>query len=330
MIDYRLSFNLILVVTLTGYLSPVHAKMYRWVDQDGNVSYSDKVPPQQSKLERKVLNEKGRVVETVQAAKSEEQIELEKRLEILRKEQEKIIAKKKSNDKVLLSTFRNVDDLRFALNSKLVSVDAQKRVHEKTLENLKEDLQRALTRAAQEERSGRRVSDKLLGNIAEIEVLIVATNKNIAQVLKKRQAIESKFEKEIERFIFLTKNNKSVQQTRGDAMIDQKAADVLGLYNCMDEQTCLRAWEEAGQFVIINSTTGININSDNLVMSLDPMKETDISLSVSKSRRGQDKSSIFLDIRCHKSNLGTELCQSEKVDLIRRSFRPYIESALAK
>jgi hypothetical protein len=29
---------------------PVAAKMYRWVDSNGNIYYSDKVPPQQSKL----------------------------------------------------------------------------------------------------------------------------------------------------------------------------------------------------------------------------------------------------------------------------------------
>ncbi|NOQ14233.1 MAG: DUF4124 domain-containing protein, partial [Methyloprofundus sp.] len=140
MANYRSFFCVALMASTIAFQSPVGAEMYRWVDADGRIFYSDQVPANKSKLERKVLNRKGRVIETVQAAKTKEQIALEKRLKLLRKEQEKIIARQKSNDKVLLSTFRNIDDLRMTLNGKLQSVDAQKRVHERTLENLAENL----------------------------------------------------------------------------------------------------------------------------------------------------------------------------------------------
>jgi len=318
------------MIALFVLQSPVSAKMYRWVDKDGRIFYSDKVPPEQSKLERKELNTKGRVVNTVKAAKTQEQIALEQRLKILRKEQEKIITRQKSNDKVLLSTFRNVDDLRFTLNGKLLSVDAQKRVYEKTLEHLTADLSRVRKRAAQAERRGKKVPVAVLNDIAEIEEHINAAHLNITDVLEKRKGIERKFDKEIERFIFLTKTNKVNAKKVSDETAELKAADELGLYNCKAEKICDQAWEEARQFVILNSSTGININSDDLVMSNDPMKEADVSLSVSKSKRLNNKVSIFLDIRCHKSNMGAELCQSQKVDLIRRSFRPYIESSLKK
>ena len=199
-------FRPILYVTmLAGVIalqSPVYAKMYRWVDKDGHIFYSDKVPPNQSKLERNVLNDKGRVVEVVRAAKTQEQIALEKRLKILRAEQEKIITRQKTNDKVLLSTFRNVDDLRLTLNGKLLGVDAQKRVYEKTVENLRENLDRARKRAAHAERSGKKVPVAILKEIDKIEKNIEVAHLNINKVLEKRKGIEAKFDEEIERFIF--------------------------------------------------------------------------------------------------------------------------------
>ena len=324
----RCFFCVNLIVCLIALQPSVHANMYRWVDKDGNVYYSDKVPPNQSKLERNVLNDNGRIIDTVRAAKTQKQIALERRLAILRAEQEKIIAKQKLNDKVLLSTFRNVDDLRLTLNGKLLAVDAQKRVYEKNQEHLKEGLTRAQKRAAQAERSGKKVPVSILNEIDQIEKNIDANYLDISRVLEKRKGIEAKFDKEIERFLFLTKTNKANAKKVSDEMAELKAADTLGLYNCMDANDCQLAWEEARQFVILNSTTGVGFYTETLIMANEPMKETDISLSVSKSTRKNKKVSIFLDISCHKSSIGTELCLSKQVDLIRRSFRPYIVSAV--
>ncbi len=102
MIYFRPILYITMLAGVIALQSPVHAKMYRWVGKDGRIFYSDRIPPSQSRLERNVLNEQGRVVEVVRAAKTQEQIALEKRLKILRTEQEKIIVRQKSNDKVLL------------------------------------------------------------------------------------------------------------------------------------------------------------------------------------------------------------------------------------
>lgn len=308
--------------------SSVAAKMYRWVDNNGNVYYSDQVPPQQSKLERKVLNEHGRVIDTVDAAKTDEQFALEKRLELLRQEQEKIIAQQKSNDKVLLSTFRNIDDLRLTLDGKLNSVNAHKRMLEARLVNLNDNLASVRSKAAQEERKGRRVDPAILKLIADTKDQINATYKQIAEVEEQYQEIKRKFDKDIERFSFLTQGNRSNAQTLSDETAEIQAANELGLFNCFDRQTCDQAWQIARQFVMFHSTTNINFNTETLIMSSDPMVGSDLSLSVSKSKRANDKTSIFLDIRCHNSTSGVELCQSERVNQIRRSFMPYIQSKL--
>ena len=92
-------------------------KMYRWVDDNGNTFYSDQIPPDQVKHRRESLNENARVVDVLEKEKTKSQRELEKRLLILRRQQEEIIKKQKSHDKVLLSTFRNLHDMNVTLNS---------------------------------------------------------------------------------------------------------------------------------------------------------------------------------------------------------------------
>ncbi|NOR80871.1 MAG: DUF4124 domain-containing protein [Methyloprofundus sp.] len=328
MVNYRSFFCVALVASTVAFQSPVDAEMYRWVDADGHVFYSDKVPANKSRLERKVLNQEGRVVNTVQAAKTKEQLALEKRLRLLRKEQEKIIGRQKSNDKVLLSTFRNIDDLRMTLNGKLQSVDAQKRVHERTLENLTENLTGERKKAVNAERNGKKVPKIVLTQIASIEEKIKSIYLEIDKTVVKRKTLQIKYDKDIERFLFLTKSNSMSAQALSDETAETKAANTLGLFNCKNRISCDLAWEAARKFVRENSTTPINFNTDSLMMGSDPVLISDISLSVSKLKRADNKVSIFLDIRCHKSSLGQELCQSKKVKNIRHLFRPYIESAL--
>jgi len=323
----RSLFYLTAIAGVFALQAPAEAKMYRWVDEQGRVFYSDKVLPAQSKLERKELSNSGRVVNTVKAAKTEEQVALEERLEILRKEQEKIIARQKANDKVLLSTFRTIDDLKMTLNGKLLSLDAQKRIFERALENLRDNLASAHKKAALAERSGQETPPGVLAEIANIKGKTSVIYVDIAKLLEKRKGIQKKFSKDIERFSFLTKSHTSAQELSNEAA-ETTAANALGLFNCKDLATCHRAWNIAREFVMKHSTTGIHFNADTLIMSRDPAVGSDLSLSASKLTRNQGRVSIFLDIRCHNSTLGNELCESKRVKAIRNSFRPYIEEQL--
>jgi len=311
---------------------PVAARVYRWIDTEGRIIYSDQVSPQQSKLKREELDKEGRVVNTIKAAKTKEQIALNKRLALLRREQAKIINKKKSYDKVLLSTFRSVDDLRITLAGKLASIDAQKRFAEHSLVNSQDNLVAARKKATKAERSGRKVPQSVLKEIDSIKESISHTYLDIAHILTQRKAIQRKFDMDIARFIFLTKSSNANTQQLSNDNAESTTDNTLGLFNCEDSFTCNRAWQLARQFVVLYSTTKINYDTDTLIMSSDPMIASDVSLSVSKSKAKHNetyKFSIFLDIRCYYSTMGDELCQSEQVKNIRRSFKSYIESHLA-
>jgi len=318
----------VLVIMLSSLMAPVNAKkMYRWVDDKGNVFYSDQIPPKDVKHRRESLNENARVVAVVEKEKTKAQRELLKRLSLLRKQQEAIINKQKSHDKVLLSTFRNVGDMKLALKGQMLALDGKRKVVRSNLNRLEKQLLQKQRKAAQFERDGRRVPINLLTDIASSKQQIENTYVEIANQFKKKKRIREQFERDIERFLFLIESNEDDADS-GYLTAENKAANELGLFVCQSIDQCNRAWVSAKEFVHIHSTVTLNIETDTLIMSRTPYKDADLSLSVSKMDEDDGSQQLFLDIRCRKSSLGTALCRSAKVKEIRHSFSDYIQSTL--
>ncbi|TPQ29332.1 DUF4124 domain-containing protein [Methylomonas koyamae] len=302
-------------------------KMYRWVDDSGNVYFSDQVPPDQVQHKRETLNEKARVTDVVEKAKTAEQLTQQKRLDELRKEQEKIITKQAANDKVLLSTFRSVDDLEKAIANKLAAIDAARKVIEGNIDLLESQLRQQQQQAANLERSGSKLPDKLLGDIAASKQQIDAAKQDLQRHQLERQNSEKEFKADVARFQFLTQSQKT-GKTDKSSLAASNASNELGLFVCEDAVQCEKAWKIAGEFVASNSTTGQDVESEKLIMRAAPQTDTDLSLSASLLERN-DVRQIFLDIRCRQSSLGLELCASAKAQAIREAFAPFIQSQLA-
>ncbi|MEJ1397702.1 MAG: DUF4124 domain-containing protein, partial [Candidatus Sedimenticola sp. (ex Thyasira tokunagai)] len=98
-------------------------RLYRWVDDQGKVHYSDHVPTEHSRSARSQLDERGLEVKRTEAAKSAKEIAREKELKKLREEQQRLIERQRAKDQVLLRTFRTEDDILMARNGKLTSID---------------------------------------------------------------------------------------------------------------------------------------------------------------------------------------------------------------
>ena len=319
----------ILMTLVLGLISQsVFAKkMYRWVDDNGNTFYSDQIPPDQVKHRRESLNENARVVDVLEKEKTKSQRELEKRLIILRKQQEQIIKKQKSHDKVLLSTFRNLHDMNVTLKGKILALDGQRKVVQGNVERLVQQLQQQQKKAAQHERDGRKVPKKLLTEISSSKKQIEQAYIDIAHQFEKKKIEVEKFEADIARFSFLTQST-TESKVLSRKTAEKKAENELGLFICESIGQCEKAWEVAQRFVLVYSSTGIDIKTDRLIMSVAPYKDTDLSLSISKMDTDENKQQLFLDIRCRQSSLGDELCRGPKAKKVRQSFNRYIKDAL--
>lgn len=325
----RVNKFLIAGLALLLTIEPAFAKkMYRWVDEHGNVYFSDQVPPEQVQHKRETLSEKARVVDVLEKAMTPEQIEQQKRLDALRKAQEKIVAQQASNDKVLLSTFRNLDDMDRALENKMAGFDAMRKVIEGNIQRYEQQLQQQQKQAADLERNAAKVPDKLLSDIAATKQQLDATKQELERHGKEREKVEKEFRADMARFQFLTQptdNTKS--KTR--SLAENNANNALGLFVCQDAEQCEKAWKIAGEFVASRSTTGPDVASDVLIMRAAPTKDDDLSLSVAKLENNSGQQKIFLDIRCRPSTMGLELCAGDKVQALRQGFAPFLQSQLA-
>lgn len=319
---------MIALALLTALSQPAFAKkMYRWVDDNGNVYFSDQVPPDQVQHKRETLSEKARVVDVIEKAKTGEQLAQQKRLDALRKEQEKIIAKQAANDKVLLSTFRNLDDMNKTLANKMAGFDAARKVIEGNLERLAQQLQQQQQQAADHERNARKVPEKLLADIAATKQQIEITKKELERHRQERQNSEREFKADMDRFQFLTQSNED-SKTSSSSLAASNASNELGLFVCQDAVQCEKAWKFASEFITAHANTGPDVESDKLIMRAAPQGDQDMSLSVSMLESNNSQQ-IFLDIRCRQSSIGTELCAGEKAQAIRQAFAPFIQSNLA-
>lgn len=325
---FSVSFFLVCFLCLSSQPA-IAKKMYRWVNENGETIFSDQVPPEHAQLRRESLNEKGRVVEITEQAKTKEQQAMDDRLNALKKAQEKIIAQQAANDKVLLSTFRNVKDMEASLFATMQSLDAQRNVAQGNLKRVEDQLETQQKKAAELERNGKKVPATLLDEIKQTEAQIQVAYAEINKQIEKKNRTKAEFESNIERFKSLTQDNTDPSKA-SDKTAQNKVADEIGLYTCETDELCAKAWTSAHEFIKTNATTPIDTDTDKLIMGRAPATDNDLSLAISKIEDENKKQQLFLDIRCRESSLGTELCASQKVRDIRSAFRPYIEAAVGK
>ena len=180
--------------------SPHAGKLYKWVDEDGQIRYGDRVPPQYAKKSNETLNKQGVVIDSKAAAKTKEQIAAEEKLANEKAEQERIREKQARLDRILLDTFTNEDEMVLTRDGKIEAIEAVIRVTKSRTEKIKRRLAKQKLRAANLERAGKAVPPELQQSIREARRQIRYNSGYVSNRRKAQQAIREKFEVDIKRF----------------------------------------------------------------------------------------------------------------------------------
>jgi hypothetical protein len=303
-------------------------KMYRWVDEYNNVTFSDKKPPDQTNLRIESLNKNAQVIAIIEKEKTREQKALDRRFLKLRKQQQTAIDKQKKQDNTLMSNYHSTHELQLALDDKMSSLDIQINVVQRNVDRLNDQLKQQQKFAAQFERDGRGIPKNSANAILSTKAQIQSTQLDIAQRLQKKTEIRQHFEKDMVRLTFLAQSKIRSQKYVFNTTLDAKNEDQLGIYTCTSIKSCNKAWQAARQFINTHSTTDLYVEKSELIMSQDPSTKPDLSLSISKKNINSSTQQLFLDIRCHNSSIGKERCSSSKAKNLRYSFNGFIKSAL--
>ena len=192
----------------------VQAKMYKWVDDNGQIHFGDRIPPQYLVKEHEELNQQGVVTRYREAAKTPQQLAEEKRLEEERKKAEIIAKRKKQRDQVLLDTYTTERDLIVARDSRLDAVDSQIRLAVSIIKDSNNKIEAMERQIAQIKASNRDVPADMYKRI-DIEKQQVALQSRVMKDHKKhRDEISVQFNDYIERFQAL----KAEQKARREAL----------------------------------------------------------------------------------------------------------------
>jgi hypothetical protein len=187
-------------VLALGSLDAGAQKLYRWVDSEGNVHYSDSVPPEAIDKERETLNRQGMTVDRVdRALTAEERAEQEARLAAeadARRRQEE----QDKMDAVLLGSYQSEQDLRRSyqerfdlLEQTLESARIGVRSQEKSLADL-------LAHAADLERNGRPVNERVQGSIATARKQVAQQRSHLQRREAEQVALNTEFEETLARY----------------------------------------------------------------------------------------------------------------------------------
>lgn len=137
------------------------AKLYKWVDEDGNVTYSDRVPPDQAKQAREELNQEGITVKQVDRAKTPEELAAQYKVEEEARLAKLSAEEQRRRDKALLDSYASESDLTRAYNQRVDLLQQTIEAREVEIGLREQGMTKLVAQAAETERSGRAVPEAL-------------------------------------------------------------------------------------------------------------------------------------------------------------------------
>jgi hypothetical protein len=189
------------VLASTGYAQ----KLYRWVDENGSVHYSDRVPPDQSRQSRDLLNEQGVTVGSEQGALTDDERVAQERAR-LEEETARIEAEEAARrDQILLDTYLSVEDIEEIRDRWLELVESQITVTDLYLASQRtklEQLQRKLTVYSpySQRENALPVPENLTLEISRTESSIQTFEQRLKENRAEQEKIRNNFEADIIRF----------------------------------------------------------------------------------------------------------------------------------
>lgn len=186
--------------------SAADARMYRYTDENGQMVISNTVPSRASVRGYDILNNQGRVIETVDAAPTAE--ELAERAS--RKEAERRQKQQQKEDTKLLRRFSHPDEAVKAMHRKIQEMQSLNQLKRGNIAVIVNQLDDEQSRAADLERSGRKVPeatltkiDRLQSQVRDIEREITVQNAEISTMRKA-------FERDIQRLETITDHKRTL------------------------------------------------------------------------------------------------------------------------
>jgi hypothetical protein len=300
-------------------------QLYRWVDDQGNIHYSDVMPPTEVEKGHTQLSPQGMRLRTVPPAKTPEEIRRERELERLRAQQQRMLEQQRADDRVLLNTFQSVDDLIMTRDGNLSDIDTMIQFKKGNIRRQQDWLTKLRADAADLERKGKPVPDQLKERIISTEGAIEDALAAIVEREQQKQQIRKKFDRDLKR---LRQLKNLPPGAAPQEAVAARRPELDNLVECLDRASCEKLWQRALSYVRRHATMPIESLGTDVAITEAPKDRDDIALTVSRIwRHDGEGASIFLDVQCRSYSPGQDqACRTEARSRVLNGFRSALES----
>jgi len=194
-----LTITFLLLLSLAT--SAEEAKVFRWIDADGQVHYGDSIPVEYSEFSKDVLNDHGVAIDILEGKKTPEQLEADR----LENERLVAIAKQRRADQALLATYLSVEEILMHRDRRVELFQGQSRVTELYLSNLANRLAELRADSANykpysEDANAPMIPEKLANHLRDTKEAIDRHKRNLKKFQSDEQQIISRFAGDISRY----------------------------------------------------------------------------------------------------------------------------------
>ena len=190
------------------------AEVYRWVDENGEVHYSESLPPNFQDQGHDVLNERGIVTDEdlsltppppVEVPDEEQAQELPRdssgmqRPKALYSEAEL----QRRMDNFLMLRYGSEQEITDAMNVEIKQLDYDRRLLTTTRESIEEAYRGQISQAANRQRAGQQVDEKTAIEINRLQARLAENSRSLDYMEIREVDIRAEFGKQLERYRFL-------------------------------------------------------------------------------------------------------------------------------
>ncbi|MBS3743269.1 MAG: DUF4124 domain-containing protein [Wenzhouxiangellaceae bacterium] len=193
---------LIILLSLAAVASA--QSVYKWVDEKGEVHYSQTLPPERAGQAHARLNDDGLVTERVDRVKTAEELAALKAEQSEKREQAEQRRIQAQQDRLFLAAFPTEDDVRQSIQSRRETVIAERESVESLIEQNRDRFAARVERAAALERRGEPVPESVVERVAADRAAIRQLAERLEQIESRLAALDEELAVELRRHRRLT------------------------------------------------------------------------------------------------------------------------------
>jgi hypothetical protein len=212
-------FFIAIAATLATLGAQAAPTLYKWIDENGQVRYSDRLSADQARQRHQTLTKDGRVLETMDRKKTPEELRREREEAKQREEEAQREAERKARlkaeqdhkDRVLMMTYTSEEEIRLAEQERIDVIDSVIKLLHRNIANEQNKLegleQRAQTQFIDKDKE---IPGGLAQNIEYFKDKLLNRQKQLELKLEEKERIKQQYATDLLRYRELSKKRSPV------------------------------------------------------------------------------------------------------------------------